>query len=232
MTVYALPEEPLVFPDPEEADPDGLVAVGGDLSPRRLITAYSKGIFPWYSETTPILWWSPDPRLVLFPPELHVSRSLRRVLNANRFELTFDADFQAVVSACSATPRPGQHGTWLLPEMIQAYVRLHHMGLAHSVEAWEDGRLVGGLYGVALGRAFFGESMFYKEANASKAALVRLVRFLQHKGFLLLDCQQTTRHMLRFGAREIPRRRFLEMLRTAAVQPWPADPWTGKAHSN
>ncbi|MFW5838079.1 MAG: leucyl/phenylalanyl-tRNA--protein transferase [Desulfovibrionaceae bacterium] len=226
MTVYALPQEPHVFPDPEEADPDGLVAVGGDLAPRRLLAAYSQGIFPWYSETTPILWWSPDPRLVLFPRELHVPRSLRRVLNSGRFEITLDADFQSVISACSVTPRPGQYGTWLLPEMIQAYVRLHQMGLAHSVEAWQDGRLVGGLYGVALGRAFFGESMFFREPDASKVALVRLVGYLKSKGFVLLDCQQTTQHMLRFGGREVARRRFLEMLRRAAAQPWPADRWS------
>jgi leucyl/phenylalanyl-tRNA--protein transferase len=228
MSVFALPEEPLVFPDPELADPDGLVAVGGDLSPQRLLTAYSQGIFPWYSETTPILWWSPDPRLVLFPQDLHVSRSLRRIINSGRFEVTFDKDFQAVISACSAVSRPGQNGTWLVPEMIRAYARLHELGFAHSVEAWLGGKLCGGLYGVALGKMFFGESMFFREDNASKVAFVHMVGYLKEQGFVLIDCQQTTPHMMRFGAREIPRSRFLAILRKYAARPWPVGHWLQK----
>ncbi|MGE4555702.1 MAG: leucyl/phenylalanyl-tRNA--protein transferase [Desulfovibrionaceae bacterium] len=228
MSVFALPEEPLVFPDPELADPDGLVAVGGDLSPQRLLAAYHQGIFPWYSETTPILWWSPDPRLVLFPEELHVARSLRRIINSDRFEVSFDKNFQAAISACSATLRPGQNGTWLVPEMIRAYVRLHELGLAHSVEAWSGGKLAGGLYGVALGRMFFGESMFFREGNASKVAFVHMVRYLKEQGFVLIDCQQTTPHMMRFGAREISRSRFLAILRKYATRPWPVGHWLQK----
>lgn len=208
MTIYRLFDEP-VFPDPAEADPDGLLAIGGDLSPRRLVQAYAGGIFPWYSEHSPILWWSPDPRLVLEPSRLHVPKSLRRVLNSGRFRFSLDASFAQVIRACARAPRPGQVGTWIVPEMIGAYEDLHALGLAHSAEVWNGGALAGGIYGVALGSVFFGESMFYAEKNASKAALVLLARWLFSRGCTLFDCQQTTAHMLRFGAREISRPEFL-----------------------
>lgn len=211
MTIYRLFEEP-VFPDPSEADPDGLLAIGGDLSPRRLLRAYAQGIFPWYSQNSPILWWSPDPRLTLFPRELHVPGSLRRVLNSGRFRFSLDKAFGQVIRACAAAPRPGQDGTWIVPEMIAAYERLHALGAAHSAEAWLGDELVGGVYGVALGSVFYGESMFHTEPNASKAAFATLVRWLEERGCSLIDCQQTTPHMLRFGARELPRREFLRLV--------------------
>lgn len=218
MTIYRLFEDPL-FPDPEEADPDGLLAVGGDLAPERLLAAYGSGIFPWYSEQSPILWWSPDPRLVLVPEHLHVPCSLRRVLNSGRFRFSLDQDFAAVIRACASTPRPGQHGTWIVPEMVDAYVALHALGHAHSAECWRDDRLVGGLYGVSIGSVFFGESMFFAEPDASKALFATLVRWLAAAGCTLIDCQQTTQHLLRFGAREISRREFLRRVAEGVVLP-------------
>lgn len=212
MTIYRLFEEP-VFPDPEEADPDGLLAVGGDLSPQRLLTAYANGIFPWYAEDSPILWWSTTPRLVVLPDEFHMPRSLRRTLNKGIFSFTMDTQFEAVIHACACCPRPDQDGTWIVKEMVEAYTLLHELGYAHSVEAWQDGELVGGLYGVSLGSVFFGESMFYAVPDASKAAFAVLVEQLKQWGFSLIDCQQTTDHLLRFGAKEMQRFRFLAMLR-------------------
>ncbi|WP_285906172.1 leucyl/phenylalanyl-tRNA--protein transferase [Pseudodesulfovibrio pelocollis] len=218
MTIYRLFEEP-IFPNPEEAEPDGLLAVGGDLSPQRLLAAYAAGIFPWYGEDSPILWWSTDPRLVLRPKGLHLSRSLRRVLDRGTFTFTMDTAFGAVIRACGQVPRPGQQGTWLVPEMVDAYMALHDLGYAHSVEAWRDGKLVGGLYGVSLGSAFFGESMFHAVPDASKAAFAVLARQLARWDFSLIDCQQTTAHMLRFGAEEMLRFRFLVLLREAMSHP-------------
>lgn len=211
MPVFALGRQ-IAFPRVELAEPDGLLAVGGDLTPARLIHAYTLGIFPWYSQGSPILWWSPDPRLVLFPEDFHLPRSLRRTLNSRRFRITFDTCFSEVVTACAAAQRPQGAGTWLVPEMQRAYNLLHRAGLAHSVEVWEGQDLAGGLYGIALGRVFFGESMFYSRPNASKVALVNLVGLLRSRGFIMLDCQQTTEHMLRFGAREIPRSLFIRLL--------------------
>jgi len=224
VTIYRLFDEP-VFPDPAEADPDGLLAIGGDLSPRRLVSAYANGIFPWYSVGSPILWWSPDPRLVLFPSELHVPHSLRRTLNAGRFRFSLDEAFGQVIRACAQTARPEQDGTWLVPEMILAYEELHAMGLAHSAEAWQGDSLVGGLYGVALGAVFFGESMFHAKPDASKALFAMLVPWLAARGCQLIDCQQTTAHLLRFGAREVPRRDFLGLVARglcvkALTAPW------------
>ncbi len=214
MTIYRLFEEP-IFPDPEEADPDGLLAVGGDLSPERLLTAYSNGIFPWYSEDSPILWWSTSPRLVLLPHEFHMPRSLRRVLNKGTFTFTLDEAFSSVIKECANASRPDQDGTWIVDEMVEAYILLHDLGYAHSVEAWQDGELVGGLYGISLGSAFFGESMFFKVPDASKAAFAVLVNQLKAWDFTLIDCQQTTEHLLRFGAKEVQRFRYLAMLREA-----------------
>lgn len=188
--------------------PNGLLAIGGDLSPRRLIHAYARGIFPWFSAGGPILWWSPDPRMVLFPQELTVSRSLKKRLQRQDYEIRFDSSFRAVIEACAMVPRPGQDGTWITPEMVEAYCRLYDLGHAHSVETWMDGKLVGGLYGVAIGRMFYGESMFHRVTDASKIAFVYLVRYLARHGFGMIDCQLKTAHLARFGAREIRRDEF------------------------
>jgi len=188
--------------------PNGLLCAGGDLSPRRLLDAYRRGIFPWYSEGEPILWWSPDPRQVLFADELHVSRSLRRRLNSRRFTIRYDTAFRQVMLGCAA-PRPGQQGTWITPEMIEAYCELHAMGYAHCVEAWLDDELAGGIYGVQVGRMFFGESMFSRATDASKVALVHLIARLRCMGIPLMDCQQETPHTTSLGARPIPRAEFI-----------------------
>ncbi len=222
--VHRLPRT-IAFPDPSLAEPDGLLAVGGDLSPRRLVAAYALGIFPWFSAETPILWWSPDPRLVLIPEELHVPRSLSRTLRRGPFTFTADRAFEAVIRRCSETPRPGQDGTWITEEMVDAYLRLHHLGLAHSFEAWEGANLAGGLYGVSLGAAFFGESMFSDRPDASKAAFVRSVEFLAARGIGLVDCQVRTDHLVRFGARELPRADFLARLADALQHPTLRGPW-------
>lgn len=211
MPVYRLGAE-LVFPPPEAAEPDGLLAVGGDLGPERLLLGYAQGIFPWYEQGLPILWHSPDPRMVLLPKELRVSRSLRKVVKRAPFGLSLDRAFEAVIRACAERERPEQAGTWITDEMIAAYVRLHELGYAHSVEAWQDGELAGGLYGVSLGRAFFGESMFAWRSDASKVAFVHLVQQLVRWKFDLIDCQVHTEHLERFGAGEWPRARFLEAL--------------------
>jgi leucyl/phenylalanyl-tRNA--protein transferase len=218
MPVFAL-DESLVFPDPALATPQGLLAVGGDLSPERLELAYREGIFPWYSEGRPILWWSPSPRLVLLPEELNVQRSLRKAIRRAPYRLTMDEAFDRVIDACARTPRPAQDGTWITAEMRDAYVRLHERGIAHSVEAWEGDALVGGLYGVSLGAAFFGESMFAHRPDASKIAFARFVEELRAWGFQLVDCQVVTEHLLRFGAREIDREDFLDRLADALDAP-------------
>jgi leucyl/phenylalanyl-tRNA--protein transferase len=232
----------LGFPPLEEAlGPDseapGLLAAGGDLSVPRLAMAYAAGIFPWYSEGQPILWWSPDPRMVLHPAEFKLRRSLRKTLQ--RFirtpgcEVRIDAAFRDVIQACARTPRPGQNGTWILPEMIHAYSRWHARGAVHSFETWMDGELVGGLYGVSLGRMFFGESMFSHRTDASKIALAALVCFCLHHGIEMIDCQQRTGHLASLGGREIPRSEFAAHVRHAAaqqpVQDWVYDPsmWAG-----
>ena len=225
MTVFALPTQP-IFPDPSLADEDGLLAVGGDLSPQRLLMAYGRGIFPWYSENAPILWWSPDPRLILEPSRVHVPKRLERILRQGVFRFTLDTAFERVIAGCAQTPRRGACGTWIVPEMLAAYCRLHELGFAHSIEVWSGGTLVGGLYGVALGGAFFGESMFYNEPDASKAGFVTLIRALDRAGFILFDCQQTTAHMLRFGGFEVPRDEFLSRLEQALELPSPRGPWS------
>jgi len=213
MPVYRLAER-IVFPPVERAIESGLLAVGGDLSPERLLAAYREGIFPWYSEGEPLLWWSPDPRFVLFPNELCISRSMRQFLKKGSLQITFDRAFREVILACRK-PRPGQEGTWITPEMVEAYVTLCRLGYAHSAEAWQEGKLVGGLYGVSLGRAFFGESMFSTEANASKAALITLVLRLRELNFDLIDCQIETPHLASLGARPIPRQEFGRLLKEA-----------------
>jgi leucyl/phenylalanyl-tRNA--protein transferase len=204
--------------------PNGLLCAGGDLSPGRLLDAYRHGIFPWYSEGDPILWWSPDPRMVLFPGELKVSRSLRKTLKRGEFAIRFDTAFREVIEACAA-PRDGHGGTWIVPEMIEAYVRLHELGHVHSVEAWKDGVLAGGLYGMALAPVFFGESMFSRMADASKVALVHLVERLRAGGFRLIDCQQATAHLASLGAREIPRAEFSRLLEESIQYPPIGEIW-------
>ena len=203
------------FPDPWRDDLGDLLAVGGDLSSQRLITAYSKGIFPWYGPGGPILWWSPDPRLILEPDNVHVPRRLARVIRQSRFAVSVNTAFAQVIQGCARTCRKGGGGTWITPEMEAAYIQLHELGLAHSVEVWSAGSLGGGVYGVALGRAFFGESMFTTVTNGSKVALIHLTRLLAENGFGLFDCQQTTAHMLRFNAFEVSRREFLQRLHQA-----------------
>jgi leucyl/phenylalanyl-tRNA--protein transferase len=205
-----------VFPHPELAHRTGLLAVGGDLGFRRLLAAYSNGIFPWPlgEEGEPLYWFSPDPRFVLYPDELHLSRSLARTVRSGRFEVRYDGDFAAVIRACAEVPRGRDEGggTWITEEMEEAYVDLHRRGIAHCAEAWLGDELVGGLYGVALGAVFFGESMFHRRSDASKVAFATLVTDLSAAGFRLVDCQQETEHLARFGARPIRRRRFLDEL--------------------
>ncbi|HEY2990711.1 MAG TPA: leucyl/phenylalanyl-tRNA--protein transferase [Candidatus Binatia bacterium] len=227
MPVYRLSKE-LLFPPPDHAEPDGLLAVGGDLSSDRLLLAYQSGIFPWYGPGLPILWWSPDPRLILEPAGFHISRRLRQTLRKGRFQVTFDRSFSAVILACATVPRPGQDGTWITGEMRQAYIRLHELGYAHSAESWFEGNLVGGIYGVSLGKCFFGESMFSYETDASKAAIATLVGHLAQWGFHLLDAQVTTRHLLSLGAREVPRKIFLEKLDAALKLPTLRGRWEAK----
>ncbi|HCP47298.1 MAG TPA: leucyl/phenylalanyl-tRNA--protein transferase [Deltaproteobacteria bacterium] len=224
MPIYALPEEH-VFPDPALTDESGILAIGGDLSPRRLLLAYSMGIFPWYSEGQPILWHSPDPRFVLVPEQLNISRSLRRSLRNTDYQCRMDEAFEDVITQCARVPRPGQDGTWITQDMHEAYVTLHELGFAHSVETYLDDELVGGLYGVALGSAFFGESMFALRSDASKVAFVRLVQQLQEWGFELIDSQVYTQHVERLGAREIPRDDYLQRLRQCMGRPTRTGPW-------
>jgi leucyl/phenylalanyl-tRNA--protein transferase len=218
------PRDP--FPPIERAlrDPNGLLAAGGDLSPERLIDAYSRGVFPWFGEDDPLLWWSPDPRMVLFADELHVSRSLRKVIRSGRFTVTFDTAFLDVMRGC-AEPREGQEGTWITPAMLQAYTRLAMLGYAHSVEAWAGGALAGGLYGVAIGRMFFGESMFSRQSDASKVAFACLVRHLQRWGFPMIDCQMSTPHLATLGARDIRRADFLREVRRLVQAPQQRTRW-------
>jgi len=228
-------ESSFSFPDPSTADPFGVLCSGGNLSPGMLLSAYRQGIFPWFNDDDPILWWSPDPRFVLVPDELHVSRTMRRVFRSGRFELSVDRDFRAVIEACAARERPGQNGTWITRDMIEAYVRLHALGWAHSAEARLDGVLVGGCYGISIGDAFFGESMFSRADDASKAAFLALALLLREDGIALIDSQVRTDHVASLGGREIPRDDYLERLRSALGArsrkgSW-AERWPGFPHS-
>lgn len=217
------------FPDVSLAlrEPNGLLAVGGNLTPRRLISAYMQGIFPWYSQGQPILWWSPDPRAVLFPEKLKVSRSMRKEIRKGELTVTFDKAFREVVAAC-AQPRANSQGTWITPAISDAYTHLHKLGIAHSVEAWRDGKLVGGLYGVAIGKVYFGESMFSRETNASKLAFIYLVHQLAEWNFQLIDCQIQSDHLRSLGSEDLPRTQFLQILKQHCVlqrdkQKWALD---------
>jgi len=214
------------FPNPEQAlaEPDGLLAVGGNLSPRRLLRAYRNGIFPWYSPGQPILWWSPDPRTVLFTDHINISRSLRKTIKKGMFTVTLNHAFAQVIQQCGA-PRSRQPGTWITPAVARAYLRLHELGHAHSLETWHGGELVGGLYGVAIGRVFYGESMFSRMSDASKVALVTLCQQLERWRFPFIDCQMHTQHLLSLGAEDIPRPLFLELLHRFCYLPGPPDGW-------
>jgi leucyl/phenylalanyl-tRNA--protein transferase len=218
---YPLPGGPVLildrhtpFPPMQQAltDPNGLIAIGGDLTAERLLAAYQRGIFPWFSEGEPILWWSPDPRMVLFPQQVTISRSLRKLIRQQLFEIRINTAFESVISACADSARPGQDGTWISPDMIEAYIRLHKLGYAHSVEAWQDNQLVGGCYGIKIGRMFYGESMFHRVSNASKIAFAHLLQWLNMQQVGMIDCQMYTPLLASFGAYEIPRDRFIDLL--------------------
>jgi leucyl/phenylalanyl-tRNA---protein transferase len=224
MAVFRL-DERLVFPPVHLAE-DGLLAVGGDLRPERLVLAYTKGIFPWYGENLPILWHSPDPRMIMTTIDLVVQRSLRKAIRRRPYELRVDTAFEQVLLGCAAAPRPGQNGTWLIPEMVEAYRELHRLGLAHSFEAWRDGELVGGCYGVSLGAAFFGESMFARAPDASKIAYTACVNQLDAWRIGLIDCQVHTEHLERFGGYEVPRLTYMEMLAVALDEPTRRGRWS------
>ena len=203
----------IAFPDVELAGPDGILAIGGDLSPERLMLAYRSGIFPWYSEGEPIVWYSPEKRMVLLPGQLRISDSMKQLMRKNLYRVTWNKSFEEVIRACKASPRKGQDGTWITDEMLRAYVRLHELGHAKSVEVWREDELVGGLYGVDLGHVFCGESMFSKESNTSKIAFIELARSLESQNYRMIDCQVYTSHLASLGAREIPRKKFIELLR-------------------
>ena len=219
------PHAPFPPLDKALADPNGLLAASSDLTPRRLLDAYRHGVFPWYSEGQPVLWWSPDPRMVLYVDELRVSRSLRKTVRGGRFDVRVDSAFRDVIESCALAPRPGQLGTWITPQVIDAYCTLFDAGHAHSVEAWQDGVLAGGLYGVSIGRMFYGESMYAQVPDASKVALVHLAALLRSNAMPLIDCQQETPHLARFGARPIPRREFARQLAALVNSPAPPLPW-------
>jgi leucyl/phenylalanyl-tRNA--protein transferase len=224
MPVFRLTEK-LLFPPVHLSTPEGLLAVGGDLSVQRLLLAYRSGIFPWYSESEPLLWWAPDPRSVLFPNELKISRSLKKVLRQKKYTVRMDTHFRFVIESCAAIERRGQHGTWITDEMMDAYLKLYRQGYAHSVETWHQGKIVGGLYGISIGRCFFGESMFSKRRDASKVALVYLSQFAASMGFGFIDCQVPSDHLCRLGARNMPRSKFMTLLAEHINQPTARGPW-------
>lgn len=209
------PHDPTYFPHPETASEDGLLAYGGDLLPTRLLNAYSQGVFPWYNDNMPILWWSPNPRCVLLPESFRIPKTIRRELKKCLFSITINQAFEKVITGCATMSRATQNGTWIVKDMQQAYIQLHKLGFAHSVEVWNNQKLVGGLYGVALGKIFFGESMFHTESHASKYALVWIAQRLWDLGFKLIDCQMPTQHLMRYGAKIIPRKKFLDRLTNA-----------------
>ncbi len=226
MPVFWLPDDTMIFPDPALANSEGILAIGGDLSAERLLLAYRMGIFPWFNPEDPIVWWSPDPRFVLFPDDLKVSKSMRPYFNKEKFQLSFDTQFEEVMRNCQISKRSGQAGgTWITESMIAGYCELHELGYAHSVEVWQAGELVGGLYGIALGMCFFGESMFAKANNASKFGFISLVRRLKAKGYELIDCQQHTKHLASLGAIDIPRDHFLALLEKKIDAPTELGKW-------
>ncbi|CAK8711059.1 Leucyl/phenylalanyl-tRNA--protein transferase [Candidatus Electrothrix aarhusensis] len=224
MPVFRLSDE-IIFPDTQLAEPDGLLAVGGDLTPARILAAYQQGIFPWYSDSEPILWWSPAPRLVLLPEEFHLPKRLARTVRKKVFEVRADTAFAEVVTSCATIRQDAGEGTWITEEMLEAYIYLHELGFAHSVESWFEGELVGGLYGIGLDRFFFGESMFSRKNDASKVALTTLMQNAERLNIRAVDCQMTTKHMLRFGSREMSREKFDDLLEQFIQQIVPQQPW-------
>jgi len=224
VTVFLLTDK-IAFPHPHLASSEGLLAVGGDLSQERLLLAYRMGIFPWFSDDEPILWWSPDPRLVLYPREIKISKTLNKIMKKGLFKVTMDSAFVQVITQCAQIRLQNNEGTWIVKDMIDAYCKLHESGFVHSVETWHQGELAGGLYGVSLGKCFFGESMFTRISNASNIALVKLVEYLNTLSFDMIDCQLTTEHLLRFGAKEIPRVSFLNQLEESLKAPTKKGKW-------
>ncbi len=214
MSIYQLDAADVRFPDPMDSELDGLLAIGGDLSPQRLVSAYATGVFPWY-ERKPILWWSPDPRTIMFPADYKISKSLKRTIKADKFEVRFDTAFSRVIDMCARIPRSGENGTWITTDMKMAYKRLFVLGIAHSVEVFHNNHLVGGLYGVSIGKAFFGESMFHTETDASKVAFAGLAKWLLERDFMFIDCQMHTDHLQSLGAVDIPKTEYLKMLAKA-----------------
>lgn len=226
MPIYKLTDE-LVFPDPREASDEGLLAYGGDLSPKRLVAAYSLGVFPWYDEySQDIMWWSPNPRMVLYPDKFRLTKSLRRRIKRQEFEIRYDSAFDQVIEACSKAPREGQDGTWITEEMQDAYINLHKLGIAHSVECWQDDRLVGGLYGISLGQMFFGESMFHRVSDASKVAFYYLSELAKDLEFSIIDCQMHTDHLESMGAEEISRESYLQLVDNNPVDKTKRGAWS------
>jgi len=219
MPIFKLTDRITSFPPPHLAEPEGLLAIGGDLSEKRLLTAYRTGIFPWFADNDPILWWCPDPRLILYPDELRISKRLARVIRQNFFKITIDAAFEQVITCCATARRRNNPGTWIVADMIRAYCDLFASGYAHSIEVWQNGKLAGGLYGVSLGGCFFGESMFTHVTNASKVALAFLCAYMRKNGLDFIDCQITNAHLVRLGAREIPRSVFLRVLERSMQRP-------------
>jgi len=226
MAIIALDPKYAGYIVSKKAEEEGLVAIGGRLDVKSLLQAYSTGIFPWYTKGEPIMWWSPDPRTILVPEKFRVSHSLRQTIRKNRYMVTSDQAFAEVIGQCRRVARKGQRGTWITPEVEKAYIRLHKAGYAHSFESWSDGRLVGGLYGVSLGKAFFGESMFHLETDASKSAFYHLVSYTKQQGFLFIDAQMETGHLMSLGADNIPRREFLAVLKSALQWPTLKGQWT------
>ncbi len=226
MPIYWLSEEDYKFPHPELANEDGIVAIGGDLSPQRLLIAYQIGLFPWFNPDDPILWWSPDPRFVLFPDKLKVAKSMRTYFNQNKYKVTCDREFEKVMRSCQINERKGQSGgTWISEEMIEAYSQLHELGFAHSVEVWDGEALVAGLYGIGLGKIFYGESMFTNVSNGSKFGFISLVRELEKQGYWLIDCQQETNHLKSMGAEPMVRKEFLEYMDRNAKEQTKPEKW-------
>jgi leucyl/phenylalanyl-tRNA--protein transferase len=225
MPVFRLPEVELLFPPVELAEEGGILAVGGDLSPSRLLLAYASGIFPWYSREDPIMWWSPDPRCVLYPGTVHISKSMRKLFRKKRFTVTLDREFEEVIRSCGAIPRRHEDGTWITGEMIDAYIELHQRGYAHSLEVWDGDELAGGLYGVALGHNFSGESMFSRVPNASKYGFITLSMLLEERSYVMLDCQVPNPHLLSMGAVEIPRHQYINDLAQAVTDPVSPGSW-------
>lgn len=220
MPIFRLTDD-LIFPHPSLAEEDGLLAIDGDLSPERLMLAYSNGIFPWFSEDEPVLWWSPDPRFILYPKDIKISHSMKKLLKKNEYRISFDTCFRDVISSCANVRE--ESGTWITKEMIEAYCKLHELGYAHSVEAWYEEKLVGGLYGISIGKCFFGESMFSTRSNASKAAFITLCRKLEEQGYIMIDCQVYTEHLESLGAINVSREKFLQLLEEGISDESPRD---------